>query len=102
MEASKPSGPPQRPHRHDGPNHKEGGLLLAGSNLSGHEGEYFAAVALEAADHAATIETAAGMILLRIVGPAVTVGVTLTRAEARDMAYRTIEASQWLWERGEG
>jgi hypothetical protein len=61
------------------------------------DGDYFAAVPLETAeDHAATVEVAAGMVPLAFLGPVVTTTATLTRAEARDVAYHVIEASQQI------
>lgn len=71
--------------------------MAANSNVPG-DGDYFAAVPLETEDHAASVEVAAEMVLVRVLGPVVTVGLTFTRAGAREVAYRVIEASQRITE----
>lgn len=41
-----------------------------------------------------------GEIELRVLSARLSVELTLDRAEARDLAYRLIECSQWMWEEG--
>jgi hypothetical protein len=43
-----------------------------------------------------------GQLELAILNPRLVLTVALDRAEARAIAYHMIEATQWMWERGEG
>jgi hypothetical protein len=59
---------------------------------------YFAAVPLETEDHAATVEVAAGMVLLKVLGPVTTQSVAFARGEARTTGVAVIDASQHIEE----
>jgi hypothetical protein len=69
-------------------------ISMATPNLPDDGNAYFRAVALEAEDHAATVEVAAGMVQLALLGPTTIVRATFTYDEARVIAYSMIEASQ--------
>ncbi len=61
-----------------------------------NRGDFFVAVPLETEDHAATVEVAAGMVRLAILGPVTTGTATLACAEARAVALAMIDASQQI------
>jgi hypothetical protein len=64
------------------------------------DGDYFATVALETEDHAAAVEVVDRMVQFALLSPVTTTRVTFTRAEARDVAYSMIEATQRMIEEG--
>jgi hypothetical protein len=49
-------------------------------------------------DYFASVEVVADMVQVVVFGPVSTTTTTLTRGEARDLAYRMVEASQWITE----
>jgi hypothetical protein len=59
-------------------------------------GHYFATVPFEAEQHAAAVETQAGMVVVVWLGPVSSVSTTLSRAEAREVALHMVEASQQI------
>jgi hypothetical protein len=61
------------------------------------DGGFYAVIPLDD-DCAAFVDVVERMIKLSFRGPAVTSVATLTRREARHVAYRVLEASQQIWE----
>jgi hypothetical protein len=58
--------------------------------------EFFVAIPLETQDHAATVEVAAGMVQLALLGPITTTRATFTRGEARSVALAVIHTTQQI------
>jgi hypothetical protein len=74
--------------------------------MADQQGTRFERVIPLAEKHSVAIEAGGeiepGQLELAILTPRALLTVTLDRAEARAVAYHIIEATQWMWERGEG